>query len=122
MNGNDADEESVTGGFATVDEKGRISLPKQVRRELGVQAGSSVAYVLLNHTLLIIPQDEHLAALSKHATETLAAAGLTVDDLLDELPAARDQVMRELYGPDFIQELERMWQAQHAGDVDETDQ
>jgi AbrB family looped-hinge helix DNA binding protein len=114
------DEGSVTRGFATVDEKGRIALPKHVRAELGVHAGSSVAYVLLDHALLLIPQDEYLAALSQHAADAIASAGLTVEDLLDELPAARADVMREMYSPDFLRELEQMWQAQHATEADAT--
>lgn len=104
-----------------MDEKGRILLPKPVRRELGVHAGSSVACVLLDHTLLLIPQDEHLAALSKHASDALAAAGLTVDDLLAELPAARESVMREMYSPEFIRELEQQWHEYHSGQADETE-
>jgi hypothetical protein len=39
---------------------------------------------------------------------TLARAGLTVQDLLDELPAVRAAVVAEAYGIAFMHELERL--------------
>jgi hypothetical protein len=35
--------EAGGGGFAVVDDKGRLSLPKPVRSALGLDAGASVA-------------------------------------------------------------------------------
>lgn len=108
-------EESVNAGFGTVDDKGRVSLPKPVRQALGVAAGSSVAYVMLDHALLLIPQDAHLATLLEHATQALAAAGLSAHDLVAELPAARADIMAETYSADFLRELEQLHAALHAG-------
>lgn len=108
----EAREAGVTG-FATLDNKGRLSLSKPVRQALGVQPGSSVAYVVVDRALLLFPQDEHLARLMDHATKTLVEAGLTSRDLLDELPAARDEVVRELYGEAFMAELARRHAALH---------
>ena len=76
-------------GFAVLDSKGRLSLSKPVRQALGMHPGSTLAYVVVNGGLLLIPQDEHLAALLDHAAGVLEGAGLTAQDLLDELPAAR---------------------------------
>ena len=101
------EREGLLGGFGTVDEKGRISLSKPVRGALGVEAGSSVAYLILDGALLIVPQDEHLAAMMQRAQQALAAIGMTAQDLLDELPAARAEVAAEAYGAEFLRELER---------------
>ena len=65
---------------------------------------------MVNGGLLLIPQDEHLATLLDHAAGVLEGAGLTTQDLLDELPAARAAVVEELYGAEFMGELAR----QHA--------
>lgn len=102
------DQEPFAGGFATVDEKGRISLPKPVRGALGVEAGSAVAYIVLDGVLMVVPQDAHLAALMERAAQALAAAGLTAQDLLGELPAARAEVVTEAYGAEFLREMERL--------------
>lgn len=101
-------ESALSTGFGTVDEKGRISLSKPLRQALGVQAGSSLAYVLLDGALLLIPQDEHLAALLEGATRALSARGITARDFLDDLPAARAEVMGEAYRGEFLRELERL--------------
>ena len=119
---NGANSEDNTGvGFSTIDEKGRIALPKAVRSALGVRAGSSLAYIVLDDAVLFIPQDAHLAELQQRAIQTLTEAGLTVEDLLDQLPQARDAVTRESYTPEFLAKLRQM-RIEHpdiAGAVDE---
>ena len=102
--------EEVIAGFSVLDNKGRLSLSKPVRQALGMRPGSTLAYVLVDAGLLLIPQDDHLAALLDHAASVLEEAGLTTQDLLDELPAARAAVVDELYGAAFMAELAR----QHA--------
>lgn len=113
-----APEEPFTGGFGVLDEKGRISLSKPVRGALGVQPGSPVAYIVLDHALLIVPQDAHLTALLRQAAQALESAGLTTQDMLDELPAARAEVVAEAYGAAFLEELERLRAAQTGADAD----
>src|SRR5579872_5652163 len=108
-------EHEPAAGFGIVDDKGRISLSKPVRTALGIQPGSSVAYVVLDHALLLIPQDEHLAALMERAQQALARAGLSTQDVLDELPAAREEVVTETYSAEFLREMERLRQ-QLSGD------
>ncbi len=107
-------QETALFGFAVLDNKGRLSLSKPVRRALGMRPGSSVAYVLIDQTLLVIPQDEHLARLMDDAAAVLQEAGLTPQDFLDELPAVRAEVVEELYGAEFMAELERQRLALHA--------
>jgi hypothetical protein len=101
-------QESLSGGFGIVDEKGRISLSKPARGALGIEAGSTVALLILDGALLVVPQDEHLAALWRQGQQALSAAGLTASDFLDELPAAHAEVVREAYGDEFLREMERM--------------
>jgi AbrB family looped-hinge helix DNA binding protein len=106
---------TATAGFGVLDEKGRVSLPKPVRSALGIEAGSPVAYVVLNGAVLLVPQDEHLGTLMRDAERALAAAGLTVEELLEELPAAREAVVRESYGDAFLEELTRLHAEHRAG-------
>jgi bifunctional DNA-binding transcriptional regulator/antitoxin component of YhaV-PrlF toxin-antitoxin module len=96
---------------AVVDEKGRFSLGKAVRRALDVRPGSTLGYVLLDDAFLLIPQDDQLAALMERAAAALAAAGITTQDLLEDVPAARDAVLREAYGDAFMDDLAREYEA-----------
>ena len=114
-------EDSPGVGFSTVDEKGRIALPKSVRSALGVRAGSSLAYIVLDDAVLFIPQDAHLAELQQQAIEALSEAGLSVEDLLDQLPQARDAVTREAYTPEFLAKLRRM-RTEHPDTADALDE
>ena len=57
--------------------------------------------------VLLIPQDEQLAALMDRASAALEAAGITAEDFLANLSAARADVVNEAYGEDYLQELSR---------------
>jgi bifunctional DNA-binding transcriptional regulator/antitoxin component of YhaV-PrlF toxin-antitoxin module len=108
-----ADQEEDLAGFATLDDRGRIALSKAARQALHLRAGSSLAYTVVEGAILLIPQDEHLAHLTEHASQILQNAGLTVDDLLGELPAVREEILREEYGDDFVEALARAHAALH---------
>lgn len=101
-------EANAAVGVSTIDEKGRIALPKSVRTALGVHAGSPFAYIVLDDAVLFIPQDAHLAQLQQQAIQALTQAGLTVQDLLDQLPTAQAAVRREAYNPEFLEKLRKL--------------
>jgi hypothetical protein len=60
--------------------------------------------------LVIYPQDQELLRLAEDAAAVVEVAGLTTQDLLDELPAVREQVTRTAYGDAVVDE----WARQHA--------
>ena len=95
----------MPSGFGVLDERGRLTLSKAVRQALHLRPGSSVAYIVIEDQLLVIPQDEHLARLMDGAAAALARMGLTTDDLLADLPAAGEAAMRAAYGDDLVDEL-----------------
>lgn len=107
-------EAAEMAGFSSVDEKGRVQLPKALRASLGIHAGSSLAYIMVDHAILLVPQDDALEQLQQRARVALTAAGLTSDDLLARLPQAREEVMQEAYGPQFVERLRSMRQASGA--------
>jgi AbrB family looped-hinge helix DNA binding protein len=101
-------------GFLSVDEKGRVSLPKAVRDLLDIQPGSALAYGVIDGMLVLFSQDKHLALLMERSARALADADLTAQDLIAELPAVGDKLMRERYGDDFVDELARQHAEYHA--------
>ena len=92
-------------GFAVLDNKGRLTLPRAVRSALDVGRGSTVAYVVAGNTLLVVPQDPHLAALMERASSAVASAGLTAEDYLAELPAIREELLLENYDTAMVARL-----------------
>lgn len=101
----DANSEVENGGFAVIDDKGRFSLPKSVRGQLGMTSGSAVGWLVVNGLLVIMPQDMHLVELSNRAHHALIDAGITVESILDQLPNIRARVVEETYGREFAEEL-----------------
>jgi hypothetical protein len=57
--------------------------------------------------------DPELEAWTEQAQRALAEEGITVQDILDALPAAREDVVRETYGPEFMEELARAFADLH---------
>ncbi len=96
-------------GSAVLDDKSRIALPKPLRDALGLRAGSAVAYVRLHDMILLIPQDAQSAALLDRASASLEAAGITSEDFLANVPAARSAVVNDAYGEGYMQELSRRY-------------
>jgi AbrB family looped-hinge helix DNA binding protein len=100
-------DEGALAGYTVVDDRGRVTLPKSVRAALGLVPGSSISYVVVKGRLVIYPQGQELLRLAEDAAVVVEVAGLTTQDLLDELPAVRERVMRETYGDAVVDELAR---------------
>lgn len=52
-------------------------------------------------------EDRELETAMAQATQVLEEAGMTAQDLLDELPAAGEAVMRRIYGDALVDDLLR---------------
>jgi hypothetical protein len=59
---------------------------------------------------MVIPQDEHLDQVMYAAASALERAGITVDELLDGLDVARDEVVTEHYGEGYFDRLRTLAQ------------
>ena len=62
---------------------------------------------------VVADPDLELEELTERALRALAEDGITVQDLLDSLPAVREEVMRETYGPAFMEEVATAFAAYH---------
>lgn len=51
--------------------------------------------------------DVELEAIMERSARALARLGIDADALLDELPAAREEVLREIYGVAYMREIEQ---------------
>jgi polyhydroxyalkanoate synthesis regulator phasin len=52
-------------------------------------------------------EDRELASAMAQAAQALEEAGMSAQDLLDELPAAGEEVMRRIYGDALVDDLLR---------------
>jgi AbrB family looped-hinge helix DNA binding protein len=81
-----------------IGEKGQLTVPKQFREDLGLGNGAPFAVLRLGDGLILLPEQQRFEQLCERVSAQLASAGLTSDDLLKTLPAARNRVYARLYG------------------------
>lgn len=81
-----------------IGEKGQLTVPKQFREDLGLVNGALFAVLRLGDGLILLPEQQRFEQLCEQVSTSLSRAGLTSDDLLATLPAARDRVYARRYG------------------------
>ncbi len=81
-----------------IGEKGQLTLPKQFREELGLEAGAPFAVLRLGDGLILLPEQRRFDALCERISSTLTAAGVTADDVLATLPQTRERLFERRYG------------------------
>jgi AbrB family looped-hinge helix DNA binding protein len=81
-----------------IGEKGQLTVPKQFREDLGLGNGAPFAVLRLGDGLILVPEQQRFERLCQQLSSSLAASGLTSDDLLATLPKARNRVYARHYG------------------------
>ena len=81
-----------------IGEKGQLTVPKHFREDLGLGQGAPFAVLRLGDGLILLPEQRRFERLCEQVSAQLSGAGLTAEDLLKTLPAARDRVYERIYG------------------------
>ena len=82
---------------ARLGEKGQITLPKEYRDALALEAGTPITVLQLGSGLLLIPEQERFRQLCDRIATTFASHGIQAHDLLATLPATRERVFARHY-------------------------
>jgi len=80
-----------------IGEKGQLTIPKQYRDELGLDAGAPVAVLRVGEALILVPEQNRFRLLCESITSVFEHRQLTPTDLLDTLPQARERVFARRY-------------------------
>ena len=81
-----------------IGEKGQLTVPKQFREDLGLEAGAPFTVLRMGNGLLLIPEQERLESLCDEIGGAFLAAGATTESLLETLPEVRKSLFEEHYG------------------------
>jgi AbrB family looped-hinge helix DNA binding protein len=81
-----------------IGEKGQLTVPKEFRDELGLEAGAPFAVLRLGDGLILLPEQRRFDALCERISSTLTAAGVTSEDVLATLPQTRERMFARRYG------------------------
>ena len=80
-----------------IGEKGQLTVPKQYREDLGLEAGAPFAVLRLGDGLILLPEQQRFDALCASISESLAAGGVPAEAVLATLPETRERLYARRY-------------------------
>lgn len=92
-----------------LDREGRIALPPSLRDQLGWAAGTGLSCIRLGDGVLLLPSGSDAADMVRQGAWSLDEPSLPLQDILDNLPNTRREIMIEAYGKDYVEDLERRY-------------
>jgi AbrB family looped-hinge helix DNA binding protein len=81
-----------------IGEKGQLTVPKQFRKDLGLETGAPFAVLRLGDGLILLPEQQRFEHLCELVSAALATGGVNPEAALETLPAARNRVYARRYG------------------------
>ena len=80
-----------------VRRRGQITIPRRLRESLAIKAGDTVSVFQVGEALLLTPRPLQTPQLIERMADMLDESGLTLADLLADLPRIREEIYRERY-------------------------
>ena len=84
-------------GNTRIGEKGQLTIPKQYRDEMGLDAGAPVAVLRIGDCLMLVPEQNRFRLLCESIASVLERRRIPPADLLGTLPDARQRVFAKRY-------------------------
>ncbi len=81
-----------------IGEKGQLTVPKQFREDLGLDAGAPVAVLRMGNGLFLLPEQQRFNQLCEKISAILTNAGITPEEVLATLPETRRRIYEERFG------------------------
>jgi AbrB family looped-hinge helix DNA binding protein len=95
---------------STVQKKGQVTLPIEIRQELGIKPGDEVVFELVNEGVLIksekVERIERLNQLLTEMNQILKdeeeerGESLSLEEMIEEVREERGKILKEKYGLD----------------------
>ena len=82
-----------------VRKRGVLTLPASLRDKYGVREGDTFRLVDLDGIFVLTPMVPMVPELAREIEKARVEAGLSVEQLLDDLRRQRERYYRETYGP-----------------------
>ena len=86
----------------TMTSKGQVTLSSKTRKKLGLEKGTTFLEVLVGNCVLLVPEDKVLSDIMFRAQEAIKDAGITPEELLQEVERLKDERFAKEY-PDLAQ-------------------
>ena len=86
--------------LATVQKRGQVTIPIELRRKLGIEEGGVVAFVETNDGILISPKEVLAMEALDRIGKALKEQGITLDELIESGREIRGEIYREKFAKD----------------------
>lgn len=80
-----------------VRQRGQVTIPRRLRESLAIQDGDTLTILPVGDTLVLVPRQLRTPELIDRMADLLEQSGMTLNDLLVDLPRIREAVYREQY-------------------------
>ncbi|MFN7921055.1 MAG: AbrB/MazE/SpoVT family DNA-binding domain-containing protein [Bryobacteraceae bacterium] len=84
-------------------ERGTMTLPKEYRNQMDLEAGSPMTILRLGDALLLVPEQTRFNTLCDSIAARIEKAGVTETELQVTLPEVRESLVRKRY-PELFEE------------------
>jgi AbrB family looped-hinge helix DNA binding protein len=84
--------------LSTVQEKGQVTIPAEIRKRLGLKKGDLVAFVETERGVLITPQEVVAAEALDQISRILKEKGISFEELMETGRQIRGRLLEEEYG------------------------
>ena len=104
MDGREAQRKEKHMEWATVPRTGRVrgrgqlTLPAEIRKELGLDASGTLTVFRAGEAIILTPKRLVRASFAKEVQKEMKKQGLTLNDLLRDLKRQRTRYIKEVYG------------------------
>jgi AbrB family looped-hinge helix DNA binding protein len=98
-----------------IGEKGQLTIPKQYRDDLGLDAGAPIAVLRIGEGLMLIPEQNRFKDLCESIAGVFGKRQITAASLLETLPQSRERVFARRYPEMSAKERGRTGRRSKAG-------
>lgn len=82
---------------AQVRQRGQFTIPQKIRESLNIEEGDSLNVLMVGDAILLTPKAIRTQELAEKIADMLDAEGISLADLLQDLPQIRSEIYRERY-------------------------
>ncbi|MCB8943544.1 MAG: AbrB/MazE/SpoVT family DNA-binding domain-containing protein [Ardenticatenaceae bacterium] len=83
---------------AQIRQRGQLTIPQKLRDSLAMQDGDTVTLIQVGDNILVSPKSLRTFELADKLADMMAEEGVTLADILSDLPQIRQEIYREKYG------------------------
>lgn len=84
--------------LSKVQKKGQVTIPIEIRENLGIQEGDLMAFIQTEDGVLMSPQSVVAMGSLDQIGQTLREQGITIEELIESGRDIRGELIKEQYG------------------------